>query len=520
MHVSPKDRVKIPASLSQHEESFRRSLVIFSLYLLPLTISLNLFAVTDPDIWWHLRTGEWILQQGTVPVTDPFSAYGQDKPWVAYSWLFEVVIYGIVQRFGLVGLVLHDAVLSFAITYVLYVLIRRVEPRFINSVVLTAVAIFAIAPLLLYPRPWLYTILFFILELNLLLAVRISGDKRLLLLLPPIFLAWANVHIQFTYGLLALGLAAIEPLLVALFRRRLSIAELRGILRSPVWLILAACGLATLINPYHLRIYQVFWEYLGQAGAFKLVSELSAPNFRSPDHWVALLATLGALYALGSSKQYREQPFWASMLAFGVVLFFRAQRDAWFAIVPAVVILAMASRKPFSERPYTLSTTQILATSLAIMLTCLLVVRGRGITEENLHETVSGRYPKAAAAFVARHGYPGPLYNHFDWGGFLIWQLRALPVSMDGRTNLHGDKRIERSVKTWAGRRDWASDPELSAARLVIASPDQALYSLLRLDPRYRLVYEDKVAAVFASRDTGGAAWRRPRRSSRIRPRK
>ena len=104
-----------------------------------------------------------------------------------------------------------------------------------------------------------------------------------------------------------------------------------------------------------------------------------------------------------------------------------------------------------------------------------------------------------AAAFVEKQGYPGPLYNHFNWGGYLIWRLPQLPVSMDGRTNLHGHKRIARSLKTWGGASDWNSDTELTSSRLVIAGMNNALTSILRMDPRFRLVYEDTVAAVFVS---------------------
>lgn len=45
--------------------------------------------IDDADIWWHLRTCQWILNHGQVPATDPFSAFGLGKPWIAYSWLFE-----------------------------------------------------------------------------------------------------------------------------------------------------------------------------------------------------------------------------------------------------------------------------------------------------------------------------------------------------------------------------------------------------------------------------------------------
>ena len=70
---------------------------------------------------------------------------------------------------------------------------------------------------------------------------------------------------------------------------------------------------------------------------------------------------------------------------------------------------------------------------------------------------------------------------------------------MDGRTNLHGDQRIEQSVNTWSGLRGWESDPELMKARLVISGVKDALTNLMRTDPRFKLVYEDAISAVFVA---------------------
>jgi hypothetical protein len=79
----------------------------------------------------------------------------------------------------------------------------------------------------------------------------------------------------------------------------------------------------------------------------------------------------------------------------------------------------------------------------------------------------------------------------------LIWRLPRLPVALDGRTNIFGDERTERSLATWSGQRDWQSDPELEASGVVIADPNTPLASLLHFDPRFKLVYEDAVATVF-----------------------
>jgi hypothetical protein len=68
---------------------------------------------------------------------------------------------------------------------------------------------------------------------------------------------------------------------------------------------------------------------------------------------------------------------------------------------------------------------------------------------------------------------------------------------MDGRVNLYGDAKFERSLKTWQGGTGWEADPDLMKANLVIAQKGRELTSLLRTNPRYKIVYEDPVAVVF-----------------------
>src|SRR5262249_51402650 len=154
---------------------FRRLLLLSVLYaFLPL---MALREILDPDIWWHLRTGQWIITHGTVPVVGLFSSYGMEKPWIAYSWLFEVLVYGLYQACGLVGLVLYTVSGALLITIALHALVRRFIPRFPVAVALTGLGLCGLPPLLT-PRPWLFTILFCIVELEILLAARRSGSTH------------------------------------------------------------------------------------------------------------------------------------------------------------------------------------------------------------------------------------------------------------------------------------------------------------------------------------------------------
>src|SRR5215475_7883389 len=81
------------------EETVRRTLILTILYLLPAMFILHP-VIFDPDVWWHVQAGKWIVEHGTLPITDPFSAFGEGKSWIAYSWLFEVGMYELVHVFG------------------------------------------------------------------------------------------------------------------------------------------------------------------------------------------------------------------------------------------------------------------------------------------------------------------------------------------------------------------------------------------------------------------------------------
>ena len=101
--------------------------------------------VVDPDIWWHLRTGQWIVDHAQVPATDPFSAYGVGKPWVAYSWLFEILVYALFTKLGLMGILLFTVSMSLLIVAVLHGALRRAKLPFIVEVLFVAVAVGAMS---------------------------------------------------------------------------------------------------------------------------------------------------------------------------------------------------------------------------------------------------------------------------------------------------------------------------------------------------------------------------------------
>jgi hypothetical protein len=145
-----------------------------------------------------------------------------------------------------------------------------------------------------------------------------------------------------------------------------------------------------------------------------------------------------------------------------------------------------------------------LAVAGLLALLTIFLVWSRDLRPARLAQTVARVFPVEAARVVAQRGYQGPLYNDFNWGGYLIWSLPQLPVALDGRTNLHGDARIVRIGNTWAGGPGWQDDADLASAGVVLGQATAPLASLLRCDGRFCLVYDDALACVFVRRAVNG----------------
>ena len=117
-----------------------------------------------------------------------------------------------------------------------------------------------------------------------------------------LFVLWANIHIQFVYGLLLLGLACVVPLLDR-WRKCEPSHSGAARLRSAEWWQLCgltvACFLATLATPYHVKLYGVIFEYATQPGPYRFINELKALEFREIPDWVMLAFAAAPAYALG-----------------------------------------------------------------------------------------------------------------------------------------------------------------------------------------------------------------------------
>ena len=127
----------------------------------------------------------------------------------------------------------------------------------------------------------------------------------------------------------------------------------------------------------------------------------------------------------------------------------------------------------------------------------VLFARNTDLTERGLDRAISNIYPVNAVNFLRRNPQPGPLYNTLDWGGFLTWYMPDYPVAIDGRNDLYGDDLDRLFFDSENGRESYSTDPYLSEAGVVLLEKRLPLAQLLTTDPRFTLIYQDQLTAVF-----------------------
>ena len=454
-------------------------------------------AVLDFDIWWHLRDGNSIVAEHAVPRQGLFTQYANHS-WVDYSWGSEVIMSRFYHWFGLMGLVILRSALEVAIAAILFLLLRRELRSFWQALPLTAVGLWAIHHCL-GMQPMLFSIVMFTIELALIFEARRRNTIGPLLWLPLLFLVWANLHIQFVYGLFVLLLFAAVRLARATLTEDWS-ARLQPERDLPLFRLLgvaAVSALATLVGPYSWRLYAVIFNYVRSSAPYMIITELQALNFRVPAHFVLVLIVAAAFFVLGWRRS--RDPFKLALLTVCTIVGFRMTRDSWFCCLPALAIIA--DREPSAIREVNGKFLRRLsfaaATAGLTIVTFMLVAFDSKTTNASLGRVVAGYFPANASAFLQSNLSQSRIYNDMNWGGFLIWALPDTPVAIDNRPDLYGDERLSRFYLVQQGALDWRTDPDLNVARVVLLNRRIPLAKLLARDERFHLVYEDPLAVVF-----------------------
>jgi hypothetical protein len=270
----------------------------------------------------------------------------------------------------------------------------------------------------------------------------------------------------------------------------------RMIFPARLTLLGVLCFLATFLNPYHYKLWLVVHEYATQTTALRNINELLPPDFKDPREWFVI-----ALFAASLVQLYRRGfPVFTTLLfLLGVFFSLRMRRDLWFGTLTSLMVL-LPRVETETARPRTWATALTLFLSLSVTLAIGWQHRLAG---GSLHDVMHKDSPDKAVEYMRTSGLPAPGFNTFDWGGYLSWYLPEFLVSMDGRTNLHGDARMQAYMKSWLGDPGWDDFSDVKEAKwfLVPVSTDEKPIGItMRLQDHpetFQEIYRDNVAVIF-----------------------
>ena len=473
--------------------------------VLPLTVlfsaaavyeAVHLSAVLAPGVWIHLRTGLWILQNHSIPRSGLFSQFPK-LPWNDANWGFQVLLGQAYRIFGLRALPILLMAFKVALAVTTFLLARAGRASFWGAILLSALAQWLISGV--QPMPSVFSILFFAVELRLLVRSRQSGSARELFWLPPLFLLWANLDIEFVFGLLLLGLFLLA-LLVERSLQTLGVTWISDRIQPPDLLqtggITLLSLLATLANPFTFHPLAEAFSTLYSNAWFEYFAEMKAMAFRQPRDFLLMLLVMTTFLSL--ARRRSVDAFGLLTLLAGTLIAFRVQREGWLVVLPAIVwIFDGFNRKPEPQpnRRWALLPPIALA-ALAVIIAAAFLPNSTVLMDK-----VGQDFPVKACDSIEKNHLPPPLYNPYIWGGFLAWYLPDYPVVVDSRVELYGDDFLTKYFEVIGGKRRLEEDPNFMRSSTLLLEKQSAIAKALTnlpvLSAQYRLVYSDDQASVF-----------------------
>jgi hypothetical protein len=458
--------------------------------------------ISDPDFWWHLKTGQYVVQEHRLPAPDPFAyttamgspAYAGEPRTryfnLTHEWLAQVLLYVVYRAGGFGGVVLfRAAILALVCAIVGLVAYRRCGGfyRALAAALASAGVVSAFAA----DRPFVIT--FLLLAATIAILEWAGREPRSALwLLPPLLLIWANCHGGYFLGWVVLAAYSGEALFLRWRKRPVSGDRM-------LW---AVCGISIALsglNPNSFRIPQILGYYRNSYLTSRLLEW--APTRWWPLRWYSLLL-LGAVAALLWARRRVRAVDWLLFTAFTLAAFAAYRNVVLIGLLAPIVIASYLPDWKRGSPPW-------LEYSAAAGVAALLAL---GIAGGSFFQfrANSWKWPSGAADFLLAHHITDPMFNSYEYGGYLMWRLWPRErVFIDGRA-------LNESVFQDYARILYNHDESggKSAAQLLDAYGVQAIVmngfeyvtgNLYKLAPaladpqqtEWKLVYSDPQALVF-----------------------
>lgn len=434
--------------------------------------------LSDNSFFWHLRTGEAILDSG-FPHHDLFSFTAPGAHWVVQSWLAEVLYAGLDRTFGAFGIRVLIGLTGFAIAVLAYRLALRLSGNRVRAALLTALGL-ACLDTLWSERPLVLGVLALVVLLWVVEVPDSWVGRRPLVALPVLLWCWANVHGTFALGFAYLGAHLLGRWLDG--HRPWEGRERRLLLGT------ALAAVVVFINPYGVGLVTFPVALLGRSDILRHVVEWGSPDFHSlrGELYAAWIVVFLVLLARAPSKVARRDllvslPF--------LVLGLWALRN--IALAPLVGLPIAARAVATSARPDNTARASRLGWVLAGTLAFLLVVFTVRAAEQP--DFAFAGYPVGAMAAVQRDGLLGQrlLTSDADAGYVILRYWPEQRVFIDDRYDMYPRPVINAYFTLAEAKPGWEAVLNRYNIQVIVWARAEPLVGLVEESGQWHRVYQD-----------------------------
>jgi hypothetical protein len=478
-------------------------------WLIPSLLFILIFAMAartplDTDLWWHLRAGEatWNSRQPVLVDQTSFTRAG--APWTNHSWLAQIALYLLFQWGGFLAI---SGLIALAAAFSMFLVYRQMDGAPLMRAFILVLAAAVAAPVW-SARPQIFTLVLFS-GLAYLLNMYKWQKKNLLWICIPLFILWSNLHGGYALGLILFALTIAGESLNKILNQdapnTLSWNEIGGLV---VWSFISWGVVA--INPNGIEMWVIPFKTVGVGVLRSAIEEWSSPDFH----------------------QLSQQPFiWMLFGAFGAIIFSRRRPEAGdFVLIAGFAYLGLLARRNFG--PFAIAGAPVMArylsalhldsirlpdklriksqvtlpkkvaiginvallglTGLAALIKLLAVSAPAFVSEIYAQE-----FPIEAVQWINSNQPPGKIFNAYQWGGFLTWELRKYPVFVDGRTDLYGEELLRAYIRIHNGDFGWEEEMNRYEMNLVLVEAESGLAKVLGYDLDWKERYKDDLAVIF-----------------------
>ena len=453
----------------------------------------------DPDFWWHLKIGDGILATHHWPVADHFSFTAAGNPWISAEWLSEVLFSAVARLGGLRGLEALFILLGAAILVALYTF-ATLRAKNSKAGFVAAAILLVLATANFNLRPQMLGYLFLILTLIALERFR-QGHPRALWFLPFLFLLWVNTHPSWEIGLGTLFVYWMS----GWKEMRLGGIEMhawRPAERIRLALTFLLCVAVLPITPYGTRLAAFPFQFVSALpNNLAYINEWQPMAFDQPGpklFLILMFVIFAAQIALKLVWPLEE----VALFLFGFML---ACLHARFLLVfvPFCASL-LATTVALWVPKYDRQKDQYLLNAL-LLCSMLLGMIWYFPARKAIEENVAKHFPLHAVEYLREHPVPGPMFNAYNFGGYLVWSTGPEhKVFIDGRGELYEPAGVFPDYMHITLLKPGALQVLRNyQIRSCLLEREQPLATLLSARADWQQVYSDRTSMLFTFRDGG-----------------